>query len=369
MLQKAYLLGERLSKAIECSTPDRIPIIIRLEYAAAYWKSMKFEEFALTPQKASEAIETAYNRLGGWDAVEAAWTLGTRWSKIEAAKVKIPGIDFSAQIPHSIIDEPVMNPEDYDIAIKKGMYGLLSVLLERQGKKFNRKIEEKIFKSFLPIYRHWEKDKGVPVYRGGMTRIPFVQFSMSRTWRGMTQDILKRGDKVKEASDAVWEEAVEIGENQSRIVGCKFVFLPCGRASATFLSERMFLKYFFPYLKWATEKLVKNGFTHRLHCDTDWTPFLEHFLELPKKKCILELGHMTNIKKAKEILGGHVCIYGNVPRRLLSSGSPAQVGAYCKNLIENVGRDGFILANDDIVPHDAKYENVNALIKAGKKHG
>tara|TARA_B100001971_G_C17912353_1_gene393517 strand:- start:333 stop:641 length:309 start_codon:yes stop_codon:yes gene_type:complete len=98
-------------------------------------------------------------------------------------------------------------------------------------------------------------------------------------------------------------------------------------------------------------------------------PFLEYFLELPKKSCIIELGLETNFNRAKEILGGHMCLYGNVPIKLLLTGSPFKVEEYCRKLIEDIGYDGFILANDDIVPHNAKFENVKMLVEAGKKYG
>ncbi len=369
MPKNVNMSRERLRRAVECKTPDRVPITIRLEYAAARWAGISFKDFALDPLKASNAIEQTYEKMGGWDAVDASWTLGTRWSRLEAAKVQFPGVDFPEQLPHRVVDYPVMTPEDYGLAVKRGLNSLATVLLDRLGKKIDRSTSEEVFISFTPIYRHWDEEKDVPVYRGGMVRLPFVQFSMWRTWRGMAHDLLKQGDKVKEACDAVLDEAITIGEKHSRIVGCKYIFMPCGRASATFLSERLFLEYVFPHLKKITEKLVRDGFTPRLHCDTDWEPFLQFFRELPKKSCILELSPATNIKRAKELLGGHMCLYGNVPRSLLSVGSPASVETYCKKLIDNVGRDGFILANDDIVPYNARFENVKMLIDAGKKYG
>ena len=369
MVKTKKIMNERISKAINCSTPDRIPIALRVEYAAASWAKIKFSDFALNPLMASEALEKAYDDIGGWDAVDASWTLGTRWVKSEAAKVEIPGVDFSDEIPHRIIEFPVMKPEDYDVVLRKGIYSLLTRMIGRLGRKFDEDIERDIFTSFAPIYKHWIEDRGVSVLRGGMVRPPFVQFSMWRTWRGIAKDLLSRREKLKEVSDVVWKDLVKIGETQSKIVGCNYVFIPCGRASATFLSEKLFLEYFFPYLKKIVEELVKDGFTPRLHCDADWMPFLEYFLELPKKSCIIELGLETKFKQAKEILGDHICIYGNVPTNLLFAGSPFKVNEYCRKLIEDVGHDGFILANDDIVPYNAKFENVKMLVEAGKKFG
>jgi len=360
---------ERLQRAVECANPDRVPIALRLEYVAATWVGMNFSDFALNPAKASRAIEYAFDRIGGWDGVDAAWTLGTRWAELEPVKVLLPGVDLPPHLPHRVVEEPVMKPEDYDIAVKEGMYRLYSVLIGRLGRRFDADFEKDVFSRFTPIYRHWEEVKSAAVFRGGIVKLPLMQFSMCRTWRGLASDLLKLPEKVKEACDATWMDTVAMGEAQSRLVGCRYVFIPCGRASATFLSKRLFLKYFLPYLKSAVEKLVEDGFTPRLHCDTDWTPFLEYFLELPKKSCILEIGPPNSLAYAKKVLGGHMCVSGDIPQSLLVAGGPRSVTIYCKRLMDEVGRDGFILANNDIVPHNARFENVKALVEAGKMYG
>ena len=77
---------------------------------------------------------------------------------------------------------------------------------------------------------------------------------------------------------------------------------------------------------------------------------------------------MTDMVKAKEVLGGHMCLYGDVPPDVLSLGTPEDV-ENVKKRIEGVGKDGFILANDDMMPHDAPYENVKAIVDAREKYG
>lgn len=359
---------ERVFKAIECSSPDRIPIALRIEYAAASWIGLKYSEFALNPTKASEALESAYRRIGGWDIVDASWTLGTRWSRLEAAEVQIPGINSREQYPHRVIDSSIMFSEDYHKIINDGIQKTVSTLMKRLNKVYTPVIEKDIFKSFTHIYKHWG-DIGAIVYRGGMVRLPFVQFSMWRTWKGIAQDLLRRRELLKEVCETSWKDFVDIGKKQSKIVGCNFVFIPCGRVSSTFISEKIFLEFVYPYLKMTTEELVRDGFTPRIHCHGEWAPFLKYLLDLPKRKCVLELSHQTDIKLAKEILGGHMCLYGNVPDILLYSGTPRKIEHYCRKLLKDVGKDGFILANDDIVPHNAVFENVKSLVEIGKKFG
>ncbi len=360
---------ERLQKVIDCETPDRIPIVLRLEYTAAFWAGMSFRDFCCYPHKASDAVEMAFDRMGGWDGVDSAWTLGTRWAKLEPKKILVPGIDIPDDRPHDFVDAPTMTADDYDIAIKGGMYGLYSELIGRLGGKFNQEVEEETFRSFAPLYRYWETRKNVPVVRGGMTRPPVIAFTLLRTFPEISKDYFRRPEKVLEAINASYKDYIKMGEIESRLVNCNYVFVPISRAASTFMSQKMFHKFFFPNFKEIIEQLVRDGFTPRIHADANWTPLLQYFLELPKKKCILELEPMTDMAKAKEVLGGHMCLYGDVPPDILALGTSQDVENYVKKKIEDVGKDGFILANDDLMPHNAKYENVKAIVDAGKKYG
>lgn len=104
------------------------------------------------------------------------------------------------------------------------------------------------------------------------------------------------------------------------------------------------------------------GITPILHFDSDWTRDLARFKDFPKGKIILELDGMTNIFKAKEILGDTMCIMGDVPPALLTLGTPDEVHKYCRKLIEEIGPTGFILHPGCDIPIDAKLENVQAMV-------
>ena len=92
-------------------------------------------------------------------------------------------------------------------------------------------------------------------------------------------------------------------------------------------------------------------------------------LELPKGKTIARFA-FTDMKKAKEVLGGHTCIMGGVPHSLLQTGTPNDVDKFCKELIETAGKDGgFILSPSTGITNEAKLENVKAMVEAVKKYG
>ena len=70
----------------------------------------------------------------------------------------------------------------------------------------------------------------------------------------------------------------------------------------------------------------------------------------------------TDLFRAKKILGGHMCLTGDVPPALLTLGSVDDVKAYCDRLLTEVGPDGFIMAMGCALPPNAKFENVKAMV-------
>ncbi len=93
---------------------------------------------------------------------------------------------------------------------------------------------------------------------------------------------------------------------------------------------------------------------------------LDFFKEIPKGKCILELDSQTDMFQAKKVLGDHMCLMRDVTATVLKLGSPQEVEAYCRRLIDEVGEGGgFILSSGCGIPHDAKPENVRAMVQTG----
>ncbi len=72
----------------------------------------------------------------------------------------------------------------------------------------------------------------------------------------------------------------------------------------------------------------------------------------------------TNIFKAKEVLGGHMCLMGDVPAALLAFGNQEAVYRYSRKLIHEIGPEGFILQSGCDIPSNAKLENVQAMVRA-----
>jgi uroporphyrinogen-III decarboxylase len=74
------------------------------------------------------------------------------------------------------------------------------------------------------------------------------------------------------------------------------------------------------------------------------------------------------MRKAKEVLGGHTCIMGDVPSSILQVGTVEQVEQYCKKLIDDCGKNGgLIVTHMPIDEADPKL--VRAMIEFVRKYG
>ena len=77
----------------------------------------------------------------------------------------------------------------------------------------------------------------------------------------------------------------------------------------------------------------------------------------------------TDMAQAKKIVGARQCIGGNVPGPMLTMGTPEQVDAYVKDLLEKTATDGGFLLGTGIVLDEADPAAFKAFIAAGRKYG
>jgi uroporphyrinogen-III decarboxylase len=73
--------------------------------------------------------------------------------------------------------------------------------------------------------------------------------------------------------------------------------------------------------------------------------------------------------KIKKLLGKIITIAGNVPSGLLLTGTADEVKAYCKTLIDVVGKDGGYMMANGTGMDEGKAETVHAMIDFTKEYG
>ena len=140
------------------------------------------------------------------------------------------------------------------------------------------------------------------------------------------------------------------------------------RISPNFISPKKF-ELFWPHIKRITEYILKNDFIVQYHLDNDYTDVLEYFTEFPKGKIMFHLD-LTDIFKAKEILGDRACLMGNIQPQITGRGSPKQVEDYCKKQIEGcMEGGGYMLGSSCVLPDEIPAANLKAMKDCVMKYG
>ncbi len=77
----------------------------------------------------------------------------------------------------------------------------------------------------------------------------------------------------------------------------------------------------------------------------------------------------TDMKAVKKFFGSWACFGGNVPASLFYTGTPQEMEACVRTLIETVGQDGGFFLSPGVVVDQARPENVRAYLEAARKYG
>ncbi|MBI5440371.1 MAG: hypothetical protein HY900_04070, partial [Deltaproteobacteria bacterium] len=176
-------------------------------------------------------------------------------------------------------------------------------------------------------------------------------------------------DKVKAAMDVMAPEIIQGAVAQAKASGAIGVWVGGWRSASALIAPKIWDKFVFPYYQQVVGALADAGIVSILHLDQDWTRDLARLRELPAKKCLLNPDGMTDIRKAKEILGDHMAIMGDVPASLFATGTPDEVYAYVRDLVRDVGPTGLMLCPGCDAPINTRPENMEAFVAAGQEYG
>ena len=366
---------ERIAAVVALQKPDRVPVAPLLDhYAATYAGYTCAEIMTQGDKRISSVIKTA-TELGPWDMTFLADTANAVLLQMGVPiPIKLPGRDLPVNSTHQFQETEFLTPGDYELLEHKGVVAFMMDVAGRLDPAW------KGIRVFAPLLKTaWEYRRhakmvsatGMEVAAGFIhPGVLYEYFSLGRGITAMSADTFRRRSSIISAGK-VWAEGMaNLAIMSARINGVPRVFIGMSRASSDFISRKNFEALVLPDLEYTVNRLVDSGITPILHCDTNWTRFFDLFKCFPAKRCILELDSKSDIFKAKEILGEHMCIMGDVPAELFALGTRDEVMAYCRRLIETVGKDGgFILSSGCSIPVNAKLENVKALYEAALEWG
>ncbi|MFX1575133.1 MAG: uroporphyrinogen decarboxylase family protein [Promethearchaeota archaeon] len=374
--EEAMTSVERVLTALDLKEADRVPVWPLIDFLPVNYYEVTAQEMIEDPDKSQKANEWIYHKLGGYDISMAGGGMYMQYINpfpdffsVYYLDWRLPGrmldVNASPQLFEQSLTNPFITEKDYDKIIEKGLLWLAN--FRRAGMKDMQKLGKIGAKVAENTVRWWTHFK-VPTFNDGAAIPPFDLLSVFRGSTNFMKDIYRYPDKIKEVSDFLIDNLILMGEYGVSMSQGKTILVGAARASADFISIKHFEELFWPYFKKMVSKYVNDEFIVQLHMDTNWTDRLHYLRELPKGKVYMHMDERTDIFKAKEILGDHICIQGNLKPSLFTLGTPAMVEKQTKEIIDKCAEGGGLFVGSEI-PDNAKLENVKAMIDTCKTYG
>ena len=211
--------------------------------------------------------------------------------------------------------------------------------------------------------------KGYPAFAGGFTKAPFdVIGDCLRGTREILMDMYRHPDELIEACERITPFMVKAGVAACKATGHIMPFIPLHKGADGFMSDEQFQTFYWPSLRKVIIGLVDAGIVPQLFAEGGYNQRLEVISDVPKGKVVWWFD-LTDMARAKEIVGPTACIAGNVPLSLLCTATPDDVKAYCKELIDVAGKDGGFIFSTGAGMQGSRPENVKAMIEFSKEYG
>jgi hypothetical protein len=393
----------RLMDAVQLKTPDRVPISIGLNYQpakfagtttwAAYydWPTWKKAYIDAAKYYAPDRLLVVPNQSG--HVLEA----------LDARQLRWPGHGVSRYHTHQFVEGEYMKENEYDLFLSDPSDFLVRCYLPRvygalapaqnlpplntlmmalpfnnlASTEFADMLENLTWTARKAV--QWQTETasltreltelGFFCRQGPMAGAPFDSISdFLRGMRGAMLDMYRRPDKLLQAVEMICDIQLDRIAQAPKATQFTPTFMALHRGSHGFMNLRQFEMFYWPYLMKVIVALVDAGYTPDIFFEGDYNSRLEYLAEMPVGKVIARFDQI-DMGRAKEILGGKVCIAGNVPVSALQLGTVEDVKRVCKNLIDVAGKDGGYIMSPASALDEVKPENLKTMMEFTKEYG
>jgi hypothetical protein len=328
-----------------------------------------------------------------WDAVVSnmvyVWTGLTQ--ALGLKYYGIPGIDFDLEMGFQYREPPedqaFMKADEYDRLIDDPTAFLLEVWLPRvsteigkPGAPNTRRHNLALLKGGMAMMRYFnafgeqnqrlKDESGTVSAIAGIFKAPMdILADKLRGYLGLVDDLHERRDKVLAACEALAPHLLSV----ARATADPAKLVPIGywmhRGGVPFVSPEVFRNVYWATVKPIIEDLWADGHQTLFYAEGNWDRHLESFAELPDTSIVYHVDR-GDVARTHAILGDRFCISGGLSNTLLATGTPEQVRARCKEILDIAAKDGgYIMDASAIVQNDARVENLRAMTEATREFG
>jgi uroporphyrinogen-III decarboxylase len=212
-------------------------------------------------------------------------------------------------------------------------------------------------------------EAGFPMSWSAFGAAPFdLVGDFLRGRKGVMLDMFRCPEKLEAAAEKMLPMAIELAVRGARMSGNPRVFIAIHGGVEGFMSLDQYKRFYWPTFQRLLTALAEQDLNPFVLVEGGSTSRLGTMADVPAGKVCYWFDHV-DMRRAKEVLHGRACIAGNVPLALLKVGSPDDVRAYCKDLIDTVGRDGGFIMGSSGQTDDVRIENVKTMVDFTKEYG
>lgn len=402
----------RWSRTMDCVAlrqPDRMPVAMFGTFWLAKYAGVSHRQLMYDLDNTAAIAERAVLELDP-DSVSPLvlqTAMGPTLDAVGYKQLQWPGNGVGDHQPYQYLDREYMPPEEYDDFLFDPTGYYLRVYLPRIMGAFEGFSEFpniaggfyfRLFaniRGFLnpALQNSWEHvqqaarasqdladrngrfiarmaELGYPMGNIATSGAPFdVLGDYFRGARGILTDMRRRGDKLLEACDKMRRLLVKQAVPAAKASGNPIVFIPLHWAPDAFMSQDQFKTYWWPSFRQLMLDLIAEDLIPMPMWESDCTKRLEIIKDIPAGKAIYWF-ERADIVKAREVLGDVVALRGNVSPSTLTTGTPEDVDAAVKYIVDNVWNKGGRIILDAAfgLPDETPVENVQAMFRAARKY-
>ena len=397
--------AQRIIDAYQLKVPDRVPVRLGGGFLPAGIANITGKEFLYDADKIFMAFKKIMQEFDA-DIVAAMPPLPAKaLETLEFKMYKWPGYGLEDHLlSHQYTEGEYMKADEYDALIEDPSDYWLRVYLPRVFGKlaplanlarfteiyeipvrhialFGRPDVQDALKALMKAGDEMAKMReslqplmdevvaqGFPSFMAGFAKAPFdIIGDTLRGTMAVMMDLFRKPDKLKEACDRLVPITVKGAVEAADQTGNPVIMIPLHKGADGFMSEKQFTEIYWPSLRKVILGMSEEGLLPQLFAEGSYNTRLTLIDDLPKGS-VTWFFDQTDMARAKEVLGGKTCIEGNVPVSILSNGTPEDVDAYCKKLIETCAPGGGFILSPGASSENAKTENLKAMIEASKKY-
>ncbi len=394
--ETAKLYNERAARyysAMDCGTPDRIPIRFLMQEAAARYMGYTNQQVACDYNLAFEVTRKTGEKLGA-DSV----MLNAIWSNYGLAKsaswkyLYVPGVDTGLDSVNQF-GEPA---SEEDLFLQASEYAEFSedptaFLFNKWFARATTRLQSiggpvtfdhnvalisgalayaTYMNAFGPAAHALKYESGIVGANAGMIKAPLdILADKFRGYMETAIDSVERPEEVLKACEALMPHIVAnalAGADPEKKVP---ITIWAHRGCTPFFSQETFDTIFWPTLKPVFEELISRGYQILFYGEGNWENHYNSLLELPAGSLIYHIDKGDPAKAARAFKG-KFAISGGLSYDVLARGSADDVRSHMKELFAVMKPGGgYILDATALMMHDVKPENLETAVAYTLEHG